>query len=303
MFSVVDENLSWYLDENIASFCTDPGSVDKEDEEFQESNKMHGQCHLCEATDFVQILWVCQCSSILKCASAIVYQAAGRGKKGSRKLWDHVLSKQCHRDSAATPGENMLFWSNLWLEWAFLSCLEILNVLHVRKWLLKLSSPEEEYEFWVGLSFKPVCIVSCRHKLWRHFFWSLIFDLFVFPAINGFVFGNLPMLTMCAGDHISWHLFGMGNEIDVHTAYFHGETLNIRGHRTDVASLFPATFVAADMIPSNPGRWLLSCQLNDHIEGKTDTGTCSAQWPPFFLPVWSCDALCGRGQCLGQHSH
>lgn len=29
--------------------------------------------------------------------SAIVYQAAGRGKKGSRKVWDHVLSKQCHR--------------------------------------------------------------------------------------------------------------------------------------------------------------------------------------------------------------
>uniref|UniRef100_A0A663EWQ2 ferroxidase n=1 Tax=Aquila chrysaetos chrysaetos TaxID=223781 RepID=A0A663EWQ2_AQUCH len=41
MFSVVDENLSWYLDENIALFCTEPGSVDKEDEEFQESNKMH----------------------------------------------------------------------------------------------------------------------------------------------------------------------------------------------------------------------------------------------------------------------
>ncbi|RMC20366.1 hypothetical protein DUI87_01215 [Hirundo rustica rustica] len=41
MFSVVDENLSWYLEENIASFCTDPGSVDKEDEGFWESNKMH----------------------------------------------------------------------------------------------------------------------------------------------------------------------------------------------------------------------------------------------------------------------
>ncbi|NXF44692.1 HEPH protein, partial [Oceanites oceanicus] len=126
MFSVVDENLSWYLDENIASFCTDPGSVDKEEEEFQESNKMH--------------------------------------------------------------------------------------------------------------------------------------------AINGYVFGNLPEVTMCAGDYVSWHLFGMGNEIDVHTAYFHGEMLNIRGHRTDVASLFPATFVTADMIPRNPGRWLLSCQINDHIQ-------------------------------------
>ncbi|NXI22866.1 HEPH protein, partial [Sterrhoptilus dennistouni] len=127
MFSVVDENLSWYLDENIASFCAEPGSVDKEDEEFQESNKMH--------------------------------------------------------------------------------------------------------------------------------------------AINGYVFGNLPELKMCAGDSVSWYLFGMGNEIDVHTAYFHGETLKIRGHRINVASLFPATFVTADTIPRNPGRWLLHCQVNDHIQG------------------------------------
>lgn len=66
MFSVVDENLSWYLDENIASFCTDPGSVDKEEKEFQESNKMHGQCHLREATDSAQTLQGCQCSGILK---------------------------------------------------------------------------------------------------------------------------------------------------------------------------------------------------------------------------------------------
>ncbi|XP_033919596.1 hephaestin isoform X3 [Melopsittacus undulatus] len=147
MFSVVDENLSWYLDENIALFCTDPALVDKDDEEFQESNKMH--------------------------------------------------------------------------------------------------------------------------------------------AINGYVFGNLPELTMCAGDRVSWHLFGMGNEIDVHTAYFHGETLNIRGHRTDVASLFPATFVTADMIPSSPGRWLLSCQVNDHIEAGMgalyEVRPCSRQSPATLL--------------------
>ncbi|XP_053931226.1 hephaestin isoform X3 [Cuculus canorus] len=147
MFSVVDENLSWYLDENIASFCTDPSSVDKEDEEFQESNKMH--------------------------------------------------------------------------------------------------------------------------------------------AINGYVFGNLPEVTMCAGDYVSWHLFGMGNEVDVHTAYFHGEMLSVRGHRTDVASLFPATFVTADMIPHNPGRWLLSCQINDHIQAGMgalyEVRPCSRQAPPSTL--------------------
>uniref|UniRef100_A0A670JYB4 ferroxidase n=1 Tax=Podarcis muralis TaxID=64176 RepID=A0A670JYB4_PODMU len=41
MFSVVDENESWHLDQNIASFCGDPSTVDEEDEGFRESNKMH----------------------------------------------------------------------------------------------------------------------------------------------------------------------------------------------------------------------------------------------------------------------
>ncbi|KAH0630885.1 hypothetical protein JD844_004213 [Phrynosoma platyrhinos] len=126
MFSVVDENESWHLHENLASFCQEPDSVDEEDEEFKESNRMH--------------------------------------------------------------------------------------------------------------------------------------------AINGYVFGNLPEMTMCAGDHVSWHLFGMGSEVDVHTAFFHGQTLVVRGHRTDVVSLFPATFVAAEMTPHNTGKWLLSCAVHDHLQ-------------------------------------
>jgi hypothetical protein len=40
-FSVMDEHLSWYLDKNIKEFTSDPGSVDKEDEDFIESNKMN----------------------------------------------------------------------------------------------------------------------------------------------------------------------------------------------------------------------------------------------------------------------
>lgn len=43
MFSVVDENLSWYLEENIQK-CSDLHGVVPEDEEFEESNLMHGEC-------------------------------------------------------------------------------------------------------------------------------------------------------------------------------------------------------------------------------------------------------------------
>ncbi|XP_064418146.1 ceruloplasmin [Latimeria chalumnae] len=126
MFSVMDENLSWYLDDNIKTYCSAPKTVDKDNEEFQESNKMH--------------------------------------------------------------------------------------------------------------------------------------------SINGYVYGNLPDLSMCIGDKVMWHLFGMGNEVDVHSAYFHGQILTERNQHVDSISLFPATFVSAKMVPSNSGKWLLSCQVNDHVE-------------------------------------
>lgn len=41
LVTVFDENLSWYLDDNIEKFLINPNDIDKEDEDFQESNKMH----------------------------------------------------------------------------------------------------------------------------------------------------------------------------------------------------------------------------------------------------------------------
>ncbi|NXA36936.1 FA8 factor, partial [Eudromia elegans] len=41
LFSVFDENLSWYLLENIQRFCTDPAHVDTQDPQFYASNVMH----------------------------------------------------------------------------------------------------------------------------------------------------------------------------------------------------------------------------------------------------------------------
>lgn len=124
LFSVLDENDSWLLDENIKTYCLDPQGVDKEDEGFMESNKMH--------------------------------------------------------------------------------------------------------------------------------------------AINGYFYGNLPDLEMCLGDTVNWHLAGIGNEVDLHTAYFHGQTFTVDNHRKDVASLLPATFVTASMKALNPGTWMLNCLVNDH---------------------------------------
>lgn len=44
LFSVFDENRSWYLEENIRRFCTDAAHVDTQDPQFYASNVMHSKC-------------------------------------------------------------------------------------------------------------------------------------------------------------------------------------------------------------------------------------------------------------------
>lgn len=100
--------------------------------------------------------------------------------------------------------------------------------------------------------------------LFFHLSQSLIL---LFLAINGYIYGNLPGLEMCADTPMSWHLFGMGSEIDIHAAYFYGHTFTSRDQRADVVGLFPATFITAEMTPGSPGRWLITCQVNEHLRG------------------------------------
>lgn len=126
MFSVVDENLSWYLEDNIKAYCSEPEKVDRDDEEFQESNRMY--------------------------------------------------------------------------------------------------------------------------------------------SVNGHSFGSLPGLSMCAEDRVKWYLFGMGNEIDVHAAFFHGQTLTSKNYHIDTINLFPATLFDALMVAQSPGEWMLTCQNLNHLQ-------------------------------------
>nr|XP_044986682.1 ceruloplasmin isoform X2 [Jaculus jaculus] len=142
MFSVVDENLSWYLEDNIKIFCSEPEKVDKDNEDFQESNRKY--------------------------------------------------------------------------------------------------------------------------------------------SVNGFAFGTLPGLSMCVEDRVKWYLFGMGNEVDVHAAFFHGQVLSSKNYRADTFSLFPATLLDASMVAGNPGVWMLSCQNLNHLKAGLqaffEVRKCNKAW-------------------------
>ena len=58
-------------------------------------------------------------------------------------------------------------------------------------------------------------------------------------GINGYLYANLPDLEVCLGDKVSWHLIGLGNEVDMHTAYFYGNTFSENGQMKDTVSLLP----------------------------------------------------------------
>lgn len=43
MFAVFDENKSWYIEDNIKDYCSNPASVRRDDPKFYNSNIMHSE--------------------------------------------------------------------------------------------------------------------------------------------------------------------------------------------------------------------------------------------------------------------
>jgi hypothetical protein len=83
--------------------------------------------------------------------------------------------------------------------------------------------------------------------------------------INGYVYGNQPLLTLTTGERVRWYVMAMGTEVDLHTPHWHGNDVLIGGMRMDVTNLLPASMVVADMVPDDVGIWLFHCHVGDHI--------------------------------------
>jgi manganese oxidase len=88
-----------------------------------------------------------------------------------------------------------------------------------------------------------------------------------FFSINGFVYGNMPLVSMRKGDRVRWYVMTTMSDFDFHTPHWHGNTLLVDGMRTDLFSTGPMEMKTADMIPDSPGVWLLHCHVNLHLDG------------------------------------
>jgi FtsP/CotA-like multicopper oxidase with cupredoxin domain len=96
---------------------------------------------------------------------------------------------------------------------------------------------------------------------------SHVHDFHHFFTINGYLDGNGPMMTMRSGEHVRWYIFANPNEQeawDIHTPHWHGQTAVVAHMRTDMVMLTPMMGAIADMVPDNPGIWLLHCHMPGH---------------------------------------
>jgi FtsP/CotA-like multicopper oxidase with cupredoxin domain len=84
-------------------------------------------------------------------------------------------------------------------------------------------------------------------------------------AINGYVFGNLPGLTMRMGERVRWYVMTQGTEVDLHTPHWHGNTGLFMQMRMDMIELLPGSMKVFDMQPDDPGTWMYHCHVHDHI--------------------------------------
>ena len=87
-------------------------------------------------------------------------------------------------------------------------------------------------------------------------------------SMNGFLFGNMPMPTMHAGEHVRWYVLAdITDDGDYHVMHWHGQSVLSQGMRMDMLSVLPAEMKIADMVPDNPGVWLFHCHVPGHFGG------------------------------------
>ena len=92
------------------------------------------------------------------------------------------------------------------------------------------------------------------------------YPYFVTFSINGYSHGGMPLasVTLKKGQRVRWYLMSSTNDFDFHTPHWHGNTVEIHGHRMDVTGLMAMEMQTADMTPDNPGTWLFHCHVTFH---------------------------------------
>ncbi|XP_057403185.1 coagulation factor V isoform X2 [Balaenoptera acutorostrata] len=85
-------------------------------------------------------------------------------------------------------------------------------------------------------------------------------------TVNGYVNGTMPDITVCAHDHISWHLIGMSSGPELFSIHFNGQVLEENHHKISAITLVSATSTTANMTVSLEGKWVISSLIPKHFQ-------------------------------------
>ncbi|NOT27769.1 MAG: multicopper oxidase domain-containing protein [Acidobacteria bacterium] len=87
-------------------------------------------------------------------------------------------------------------------------------------------------------------------------------------SVNGYLYGDGPVMPVTQGQRVRWYLLGMGDvgALNFHTPHWHGNTVLSHGTRRDTIGLLPMTTETVDMVPDAPGLWMFHCHIDDHME-------------------------------------
>ena len=85
-------------------------------------------------------------------------------------------------------------------------------------------------------------------------------------VINGYIYGNMPVMDMRQCDRVRWYTLALGTEVDLHTPHWHGNTGLSSGRRVDVVELLPASSLVVNMQPDAAGKWMYHCHVDDHMQ-------------------------------------
>nr|KAF6396643.1 coagulation factor V [Rousettus aegyptiacus] len=85
-------------------------------------------------------------------------------------------------------------------------------------------------------------------------------------TVNGYVNGTMPDITVCAHDHISWHLIGMSSGPELFSIHFNGQVLEQNHHKISAITLISATSTTANMTASPEGKWTISSLIPKHFQ-------------------------------------
>lgn len=93
----------------------------------------------------------------------------------------------------------------------------------------------------------------------------LSYDKYFKETINGYSYGNTPGITMKVGEKVRWYLMS-GTGFEIHAVHWHGNVVTVNHMRTDTTPVMTMGMVIADMVPDDPGKWLLHCHVGYHLK-------------------------------------